>query len=231
MRSSHLYGVGQFGATLLSPAHRWLVDPYTVLGVEVSATEREIVRAFRRLALLHHPDRNGGSLAAATRFREIKGAYEALRSRARANPFQPPPEKPATPKPTTSRYVHFRVLDANHVDRVHARLGRLIATIRAGMAAPSRKTLAAIIDDARWTRLDVDNSLALKGHVADLRDAHWSGLLFTSPLQALEVLEAFVRAPTEGLDLVEMRNLRARLDGVLSVARGYGAALASSGHK
>jgi len=54
-------------------------DYYEVLGVERTASEDEIKRAFRRLAMKHHPDRNAeNKQAAEERFKEISEAYEVL---------------------------------------------------------------------------------------------------------------------------------------------------------
>ena len=53
-------------------------DYYDVLGVSRSAPEDEIRRAFRKLALEHHPDRNSAP-EAAERFKEINEAHEVLR--------------------------------------------------------------------------------------------------------------------------------------------------------
>ncbi|HEV8267128.1 MAG TPA: J domain-containing protein [Thermoanaerobaculia bacterium] len=54
-------------------------DPYEVLGVEKSASEAEIKRAYRRLARKHHPDVNAGDASAQKRFQEIAAAYEVLK--------------------------------------------------------------------------------------------------------------------------------------------------------
>ena len=53
-------------------------DYYTVLGVKRDADEKEIRRAYRRLARKHHPDVNAGDKAAEERFKEINAAYEVL---------------------------------------------------------------------------------------------------------------------------------------------------------
>ena len=52
-------------------------DYYDVLGVARSASNEEIRKAFRKLALEYHPDRNKSS-SAAERFKEINEAYQVL---------------------------------------------------------------------------------------------------------------------------------------------------------
>jgi len=54
-------------------------DYYRVLGVTREATADEIKRAYRKLAMDHHPDRNNGDKASEERFKEITEAYEVLR--------------------------------------------------------------------------------------------------------------------------------------------------------
>ncbi len=53
-------------------------DYYRVLGVERSAPPEEIKRAYRRLAMKHHPDRTAGDPAAEERFKEASEAYAVL---------------------------------------------------------------------------------------------------------------------------------------------------------
>jgi curved DNA-binding protein len=53
-------------------------DYYKLLGVERSASEKEIKQAYRRLARKHHPDVNPGDKAAEEKFKEISEAYEVL---------------------------------------------------------------------------------------------------------------------------------------------------------
>lgn len=53
-------------------------DYYKILGVSKTADEKEIKKAYRKLARQYHPDLNPGDTAAENRFKEINEAYEAL---------------------------------------------------------------------------------------------------------------------------------------------------------
>ncbi len=53
-------------------------DYYEVLGVERGADDKEIKKAYRRLAQKYHPDRNPDDDTAAEKFREVSDAYEVL---------------------------------------------------------------------------------------------------------------------------------------------------------
>ncbi|MGH8555037.1 MAG: DnaJ domain-containing protein, partial [Gammaproteobacteria bacterium] len=53
-------------------------DYYEVLSVPRNATESDLKKAYRRLAMKHHPDRNPGDRAAEEQFKEAKEAYEIL---------------------------------------------------------------------------------------------------------------------------------------------------------
>ena len=53
-------------------------DYYEVLGVARNATEAELKKAYRRLAMKHHPDRNSGDESATEKFKEAKEAYDIL---------------------------------------------------------------------------------------------------------------------------------------------------------
>jgi curved DNA-binding protein len=53
-------------------------DYYKVLGVEKSATQEEIKKAYKKLAVKFHPDKNPGDKKAEDRFKEITEAYEVL---------------------------------------------------------------------------------------------------------------------------------------------------------
>ncbi|MBQ0214215.1 molecular chaperone DnaJ [Proteus vulgaris] len=53
-------------------------DFYEVLGLSKNADEKEIKRAYKRLAMKYHPDRNQGDKESESKFKEIKEAYEIL---------------------------------------------------------------------------------------------------------------------------------------------------------
>ena len=53
-------------------------DYYEVLGIEKGASEEEIKKAFRRMALKYHPDRNQGDKDAEEKFKEVNEAYSVL---------------------------------------------------------------------------------------------------------------------------------------------------------
>ena len=65
-------------------------DYYEVLGVERTASEDEIKKAYRKTAMQWHPDRNPGNAEAEAKFKEATEAYEVLRDaqqRARYDQF------------------------------------------------------------------------------------------------------------------------------------------------
>jgi molecular chaperone DnaJ len=54
-------------------------DYYEALGVSRSASADELKRAYRKLAMQYHPDRNPGDVSAENRFKEISEAYDVLK--------------------------------------------------------------------------------------------------------------------------------------------------------
>ncbi|HSV29050.1 MAG TPA: DnaJ domain-containing protein, partial [Candidatus Omnitrophota bacterium] len=53
-------------------------DYYDVLGVSRTATADEMKKAYRKLAMLYHPDRNPDDESASEKFKELNEAYDVL---------------------------------------------------------------------------------------------------------------------------------------------------------
>ncbi|KAK3900907.1 hypothetical protein C8A05DRAFT_35428 [Staphylotrichum tortipilum] len=53
-------------------------DYYKILGIEKTAGDTDIKKAYRKLAIVHHPDKNPGDANAEARFKDISEAYETL---------------------------------------------------------------------------------------------------------------------------------------------------------
>lgn len=65
-------------------------DYYKILGVDKAASQDDIKKAFRKLSVKWHPDRNNGSKEAETKFKEIAEAYEVLGDEAKRKEYDNP---------------------------------------------------------------------------------------------------------------------------------------------
>jgi molecular chaperone DnaJ len=63
----------------VAPQREWFEkDYYKVLGVAADASEKDMTKAYRKLARQFHPDANPGNSAAEERFKEISAAYDVI---------------------------------------------------------------------------------------------------------------------------------------------------------
>jgi DnaJ-class molecular chaperone len=53
-------------------------DYYEILGVDKDVDKKELKKAYRKVAMKHHPDRNEGDKASEEKFKEASEAYEVL---------------------------------------------------------------------------------------------------------------------------------------------------------
>lgn len=71
-------------------------DYYAVLGLTKDATDDDIKKSYRKLAMKYHPDRNADSdkVVAEQKFKEVKEAYECLSDTATRSNYDHPPRSP-----------------------------------------------------------------------------------------------------------------------------------------
>jgi molecular chaperone DnaJ len=64
---------------MAEPQREWFEkDFYKVLGVAENASDKDITKAYRKLARELHPDKNPGDTAAEERFKEVSAAYDVV---------------------------------------------------------------------------------------------------------------------------------------------------------
>ncbi len=88
-------------ASLFPDRESTIAGPYQILGVEPWAGQGAVKRAFRAHCRQWHPDHNQGDPGAATRFRQIKTAFDMINDSAGARGWGPPPEVNAWDEPGT----------------------------------------------------------------------------------------------------------------------------------
>ena len=64
-------------------------DYYNLLGVSRDASEQELKRAYKKLAMKYHPDRNQGDKNAEKKFKEVSEAYEVLSDQNKRQAYDP----------------------------------------------------------------------------------------------------------------------------------------------
>ena len=88
-------------------------DPYKVLGLSPGASDEEVKKAYRRLAMKYHPDRNPGDEAAARKMQEINAAYEQIKNpekqtRQEYDPFRGSGDSSDQYQKAAEQYIRFR---------------------------------------------------------------------------------------------------------------------------
>jgi DnaJ-class molecular chaperone len=100
-------------------------DYYGLMGLDPDATEEEIRKAYRRLALQWHPDRNPDNPQAADRFKEISEAYAVLIDPAKRHTYDRARAAGATHEFRPNREDLFRDLFADrHASAIFEELAR-----------------------------------------------------------------------------------------------------------
>lgn len=80
------------------------MDAYALLGVKPEATVEEIRRAYRKLALKLHPDRNPEDKECEQKFKEISEAYDVLSDAEKRKKYESERNKPKAPPPPPPNY-------------------------------------------------------------------------------------------------------------------------------
>ncbi len=129
-------------------------DPYTVLGVPRSVSEKDLKSAYRKLAKAHHPDQNQDDPKAQAKFAEISSAYDFLSDAEKRAPMTAArstptgsPNSPALPRGGGARRggaagAGAGLFGRGHPQGIHERLWRRPQTRRP--ARPARRGLGPV---------------------------------------------------------------------------------------
>ena len=97
------------------------------MGVDKKASEEEIKKAYKKLALKHHPDRNKGSEESSKKFKEVSEAFEVLTDSNKRAVYDQ-----VCPYPTPCMYVMLMPLSSlvNKGSRMEEVLRQVLEEIR-----------------------------------------------------------------------------------------------------
>ncbi|MEO5657743.1 MAG: molecular chaperone DnaJ [Nitrospiria bacterium] len=141
-------------------------DYYDLLGVSRTATDEELKKAYRKLALKYHPDKNPGDQAAETHFKEINAAYSVLSD--------------AEKRRVYDRYGHEAFSGAAGAggfaggfdSNVGDIFGDLFEDFFGASSGRSRRRRGASGSDLKYT-LDISLDTVLSGKEAKIKIPHW----------------------------------------------------------
>jgi DnaJ-class molecular chaperone len=91
---------------------------YDVLGISETSTADDIKKAYRKLAMQWHPDRNQGNPEAEEKFKEISAAYETLSDDSKRQAYDAQLKTPGGPSPNNGAWRH----DFNNIDDIIAQM-------------------------------------------------------------------------------------------------------------
>ena len=204
---------------------------WQVLGLEEGASAAEVKKAWRRLALKHHPDQNPDDPEADARFKAVQEAYETLTSGVGA-PAAGPTEGPSDDWLDTLAWMtahRARVVLEEILPRYIAVYGfghTLGFKVREALAARDLEGQAPDISPSRWRRWRIRRALR---HVdVDVSEARWASNLVSlrrthkgSELR-LEAFGFWRHAPRDEDDLREavFRTVELGLAGAVPLAMG-----------
>jgi curved DNA-binding protein CbpA len=153
-------------------------DPYATLGISAATTDAELRSAYRRLALRHHPDHNGGSAQSAVHFAEIQEAYAHVRllrrsaDRPTAGPADDALEAKIAQMEGELRHARTeRERAASHAARSQRIGGRRPAPAAERAPRPSPAELGYVTTDDSFSKILDDFADGVADQVADARRA------------------------------------------------------------
>ncbi len=127
-------------------------DYYEVLGLQRGASEADVKKAYRRLAMKHHPDRNPDP-ASEEKFKEASEAYEVLSDQAKKN--------------TYDQFGHAG-LDANGMGGRGASFSDIFSDVFGDIFGGGGRSSVARGSDLRYT-FELDLEKAVRGDTVEIR--------------------------------------------------------------
>ncbi len=137
-------------------------DYYEVLGIDQNTSEKDIKKAYRRLAMKHHPDRNPGDKVAEEKFKELSEAYEILSDSQKKAAYDQYGHAGVDPNNTGAGGTGFSAAGFGDV------FGDVFGDIFGGKAGGSNRSSAQRGSDLRYT-LDLDLEEAVRGIQKEIR--------------------------------------------------------------